>query len=307
MGKISDYPKVQTLSEADTFLLESSSGTRGILAKDLAKDIWDLLDPYINPVTRRNIWRGKNLGSVFTDEQKAAIRDGSFRGMFIGDYWETTPPTNTSFGGTTYNRWRIVDIDYFIGSSEGPYGENTVFEHHLTIMPDFHMHIGQMVQDSGPTVADGYAGSLWKTMYEPEINDVEYWGPFDKTMGYIINPIEVITTKKASDSSYEIGSKEDYSNLQLPTEVQITGNNAFSDDAVLVGSPLDGYFSQFAAFRLNSSIIRSLDRGPYWLRDLANNYRNGERSFEIVDQYGKIGGTLKTASNYFRPYFSIKG
>lgn len=44
-----------------------------------------ILDKGIN---HKNIYRGKNLGSKLTNEQKNAIITGSFDDLYIGDYWE---------------------------------------------------------------------------------------------------------------------------------------------------------------------------------------------------------------------------
>lgn len=65
-------------------------------------------------------FRGKNLGTTFTAEQKAAIAAGTFDDIYVGDYW--------TFGG---NVWRVVDIDTFVGT-----GSPKTQEHHVVIMPD---------------------------------------------------------------------------------------------------------------------------------------------------------------------------
>ena len=36
---------------------------------------------------RRNIFRGKNLGTAFTSAQKAEIKAGTFKGFFIGTFF----------------------------------------------------------------------------------------------------------------------------------------------------------------------------------------------------------------------------
>lgn len=64
--------------------------------------------------------RGKNLGSSYTAEQKAAIAAGTFDDIYVGDYW--------TFGGTV---WRVVDIDTFY-----QHGDPRCTEHHAVIMPD---------------------------------------------------------------------------------------------------------------------------------------------------------------------------
>ena len=61
-----------------------------------------MLDGFAPVELRRVLFRGKNLGTALTAVQKAAIKDGSFKGMFLGDYW--------SIGGRI---WRIVDMDYW--------------------------------------------------------------------------------------------------------------------------------------------------------------------------------------------------
>ena len=42
---------------------------------------------------RNSVFRGKNLGSNVTDEQKRAIREGTFDNMYVGDYWEDDEAT----------------------------------------------------------------------------------------------------------------------------------------------------------------------------------------------------------------------
>jgi hypothetical protein len=65
--------------------------------------------------------RGKNLGSTFTAEQKAAIADGSFNDIYVGDYWE--------IDGVKYV---IVDIDYYMN-----YGSPvSTTDHHVIVLPN---------------------------------------------------------------------------------------------------------------------------------------------------------------------------
>ena len=65
-----------------------------------------------DPNLKRVISRGKNLGRTLTSAQKAAIRNGTFDGMWLGDYWQ-------------YNdnscKWIIVDFDRWL---DYPNGEN---------------------------------------------------------------------------------------------------------------------------------------------------------------------------------------
>lgn len=78
-----------------------------------------MLDSFAPVELRRVIFRGKNLGTALTAVQKAAIKDASFKGMFLGDYW--------NIGGRI---WRIVDMDYWYNC-----GDTAFISHHLVIMP----------------------------------------------------------------------------------------------------------------------------------------------------------------------------
>lgn len=66
----------------------------------------------------RNIFREKSLGESITAEQLAAIRDGSFKDLYIGDYWE--------INGVKY---RIADVNYWknVGYPESEKVQNPIY------------------------------------------------------------------------------------------------------------------------------------------------------------------------------------
>lgn len=74
---------------------------------------------------KRSTVRGANLGSTFTAEQRQAIKDGSFDGLYLGDYWVHQGVN-----------WRIVDFDYWLGRQETENPNVRVDKHHIVIMPD---------------------------------------------------------------------------------------------------------------------------------------------------------------------------
>lgn len=115
---LQDLPKPDSISANDRFLLGQADGKNKAVA---ISDYFDILDPFVDVAFRRTHFRGKNLGSVYTEEQKAAVRDGSFRGFFVGDYWEIGD-----------KKYRIVDFDFYVVKNT-TYGTNI---HHLLIMPD---------------------------------------------------------------------------------------------------------------------------------------------------------------------------
>lgn len=89
-----------------------------------------MLNEFIdNPYMHRNVFRGKNLGEFITDEQLAAIRDGSFADLYVGDYWEKDGV-----------RYRIADINYWKGVGY----QESVQKPHILIVPDTILGSGQM-------------------------------------------------------------------------------------------------------------------------------------------------------------------
>lgn len=73
------------------------------------------------------VYRGQYLGTEITDEQLARIKDGTFKDLYLGDYW--------TFGN---NSWRIAAFDYYYKA----YGQNgvgsetfTIDEHHVILIP----------------------------------------------------------------------------------------------------------------------------------------------------------------------------
>ena len=112
-----------------------------------------LLQP--RAATHNAIYRGKYLGDTVTAEQAAAIADGSFEDLFIGDYW--------TMGGVNY---RIADFDYWyrIGFPEA----SRVEKHHAVIVPDTAIATGQMKGDN--TTSGGYRASLMKSKMNDTIS-----------------------------------------------------------------------------------------------------------------------------------------
>lgn len=105
-----------------------------------------LLQP--GAATHNAIYRGECLGDAITDGQAAAIADGNFEDLFIGDYW--------TMGGVNY---RIADFDYWYRT--GFPEAIRVEKHHAVIVPDTAIATGQM--NGGNTTSGGYRASLMKS------------------------------------------------------------------------------------------------------------------------------------------------
>lgn len=110
-------------------------------------------------LAHRTIYRGKNLGSTITDEQSAAIRNGNFTDIFIGDYWKH------SWRGQTIT-FLIVDIDYYMKNlPHWEHTEHNVFRHHVVVMPlGWHIYDGSYWVENAPYKADGdYSGGYYNS------------------------------------------------------------------------------------------------------------------------------------------------
>ena len=116
--KITDYPQVADVKTDDVFLIDGTRGTKTIPVSRMPYDLFEGI-----PEMHNQIYRGKNLGSIYTPTQKEAVLTGSFTDLWLGDYWV--------IGGVTY---RIADFNYFMST-----GEPSVTANHIVVVPDQHM------------------------------------------------------------------------------------------------------------------------------------------------------------------------
>ena len=135
---LSELTQINELVSGNKLLVGTTDGNKAIAAEDA---LFAMLDGFAPVELRRVLFRGKNLGTALTAVQKAAIKDGSFKGMFLGDYW--------SIGGRI---WRIVDMDYWYNC-----GDTAFTSHHLVIMPDEALYNAKM--NTTNVTTGGYVGS----------------------------------------------------------------------------------------------------------------------------------------------------
>lgn len=270
--KFKEYPNSTSLSDTDAFIIDGADGTKHILTPDAAA----ALVGSISPQAHSRIFRGKNLGSTVTDEQKAAIRDGSFKDLFLGDYWVINDVT-----------WRIVDMDYWYNT-----GSSALTTHHLVIMPDSCLYSHVMNDDF--TTAGGYVGSK---MYTEGLNEAK------TTISGIFGDM-VLTHKEylsnAVTDGVVTGMAFKDSTVELPSEIMMYGTNIFS--AIGDGSEtFSGYTfckTQLALFDVAPRFITN--REYYWLRDVVSS-----GCFALVDDYGRADWVGADSGGGVRPVFSI--
>ena len=98
-----------------------------------------------------SFYRGKNLGTAPTEAQLAAIRAGTFAGIWVGDYWKREITYTDSASGTSVTnnvRMRIAHINYPRNSATP----------NIMVIPEYCLYNAKM-NDSN-TNSSGYKGSI---------------------------------------------------------------------------------------------------------------------------------------------------
>lgn len=270
--KFKEYPNSASLADNDAFIIDGDDGTKHILTPDAAISLIGSISSEVHS----RIFRGKNLGTSVTAAQKAAIKDGSFDDLFLGDYWV--------IGGVN---WRIVDMDYWYNT-----GSTALTTHHLVIMPDTSLYTA--VMNSNYTTDGGYVGSEMYTtnLAQAKTTISSAFGDMVLThKEYLSNAVTdgVVTGMAFKDSSVE-----------LPSEIMMYGTNIFSpiNDGTCNFSGYTLCKTQLALFAIAPKFITI--RSWYWLRDVVSS-----DSFACVSNGGDAGWDLAGGGFGVRPVFSI--
>lgn len=223
------------------------------------------------------IYRGKNLGTAFTAAQSAAIRDGSFKDLYIGDYW--------TINGTVY---RIADFDYFLRS-----GDTECTAHHAVIVPDVNMDT-QKMNDTNVTTG-AYVGSK---MYTTNMATAKAKIKADFGSAHILAHREYLANAVANGKQ-SAGAWYD-SEIELMTEQMVYGGSVFAPacDGSTVPANYTIGCKQLNLFRHRPDLISN--RQTYWLRDVVS-----AACFAHVGGNGICGYAGASGAYGVRPAFPI--
>ena len=222
------------------------------------------------------IYRGKFLGESVTEAQYAAIADGTFADLYIGDYW------------TINNRvYRIAAFDYLLNT-----GDIKCTTHHALMVPDKNLYSHEM-NDTNTT--DGaYMGSK---MY---IEGLEQAKTIIKSdfAGHVLQKRIYLTNAVANGHS-SAGAWCD-SEVDLMCEHMVYGNGVFSpvSDGTTAPNNYRAEKSQLPLFQHEPS--RICNRANWWLRDVIF-----APDFALVNGGGNAGSSHASYSYGVRPYFCI--
>lgn len=271
---LSELTQINELVSGNKLLVGTTDGNKAIAAEDA---LFAMLDGFAPVELRRVLFRGKNLGTALTAVQKAAIKDGSFKGMFLGDYW--------SIGGRI---WRIVDMDYWYNC-----GDTAFTSHHLVIMPDEALYNAQM--NTTNVTTGGYVGSA---MYKSNLANAKtivnaaFQGSVLTHREYLCNA--VANGRPSGGAWFD-------SSIELPNEPMMYGHPHFSptSDGSTVPSIYTISKTQLALFMVCPRFIvnRSYNQ---WLRDVVSS-----AGFALVDLIGSTNCSLASFSRGVRPVFPV--
>lgn len=264
---LSELSQINELVSGNKLLVGTTDGNKAIAAEDA---LFAMLDGFAPVELRRVLFRGKNLGTALTAVQKAAIKDGSFKGMFLGDYW--------SIGGRI---WRIVDMDYWYNC-----GDTAFTSHHLVIMPDEALYNAQM--NTTNVTTGGYVGSA---MYKSNLANAKtivnaaFQGSVLTHREYLCNA--VANGRPSGGAWFD-------SSIELPNEPMMYGHPHFSptSDGSTVPSIYTISKTQLALFMVCPRFIvnRSYNQ---WLRDVVSSaafaYVSGNGHPNCGDASGSLG------------------
>lgn len=271
---LSELTQIKELVSGYKLLIGTMDGNKAIAAEDA---LFAMLDSFAPVELRRTIFRGKNLGTALTAAQKAAIKDGSFKGMFLGDYWV--------IGGRI---WRIVDMDYWYNC-----GDTAFTSHHLVIMPDEALYNAQM--NTTNVTTGGYVGS---EMYKNNLANAKtivnaaFQGSVLTHREYLCNA--VANGRPSGGAWFD-------SSIELPNEPMMYGHLHFSptSDGSTVPTIYTPSKTQLALFMVCPRFI--IDRShAQWLRDVVSSAHCADVSGNGHADYGGAAD-----SRGVRPVFPV--
>ena len=270
---LSELTQINALTADDKLLIGTAEGNKAIGADDA---LFAMLDAFIPKEQRRMIYRGKNLGAVVTEEQKANIKNGTFKGFFLGDYW--------TIGSYT---WRIVDFDYWYNC-----GDTAFTTPHLVIMPDKPLYNTQMNETNITT--GGYTGSL---MYTENLDQAKTLAA--SAFGDLILTHREYLTNAVTDGHASAGAWFD-STLDLPNEIMMYGCHVYAamNNGTVIPTNYTIGKTQLALFTVVPKLISN--RATFWLRDVVSS-----AYFAGVGSHGGTHYYYASHSLGVRPVFAI--
>ena len=187
--------------------------------------------------------RCKYLGTTITSAQNTAIKDRTYDGLFIGDYW--------TINGVN---WRIVAIDYYYNV-----GDTNFDKGNIIVMPDTVLYNAQM--NTTNTTAGAYVGSLMRTQNLNSARTIA-----QNAFGSHLANHRIVLANAVDNSGPNNWAWYDSDGVELPTEVQIYGTRAWG--SALKGWDVATQKQQFPLMLFAPQFVNT--RQDYWLQDVSS-------------------------------------
>lgn len=230
--------------------------------------------------------RFKNLGTVPTPAQCAALASNDMSEFWNGDYWQSG------------NRiWRIVDNRGIARRR----GDTNFDKPSLIIMPDDCLVPADgstHLMNDTDTTAGGYKNTKYRSTYRSICHSiVDSWCGSSHVATHKELISSAVTDGKASSFSWES------CDVELPTEFNIYGGSVWSNSSSAgSGNNVGSQWGQFALFQLAPYMAINRSQS-YWLRDVV-----AASWFAIVASNGPANGFGASATHIgFRPFFILIG
>lgn len=234
-----------------------------------------------NAATHNMVYRGKALGGSVTSEQWAAIKAGTFKDLYLGDYW--------SIGGVDY---LIAAFNYWLTC-----GDTACNTNHLLVVPRNNLYTAGM--NSSNITTGGYVGSeMYKTglaQAKTTINNAFGSAHILNHRQYLVNAVT---------SGAPTGTDWYDSTVELMNENMVYGGRQFSpvpNGATDPWNTCRNYTidkSQLPLFHLAPWLI--CNRQWYWLRDVVS-----AAAFADVDSGGYADCSDASYAHGVRPVVGI--
>lgn len=236
-----------------------------------------------NAATHNMVYRGKALGGSVTSEQWAAIKAGTFKDLYLGDYW--------SIGGVDY---LIAAFNYWLTC-----GDTACNTNHLLVVPRNNLYTYKFNPTN--TTEGGYVGSdLYKnglTQAKTTINSAFGSAHILNHRQYLVNAVT---------SGAPTGTDWYDSTVELMNENMAYGGRQFSpmpNGATDPWNTCRNYTidkSQLPLFHLAPWLI--CNGQWYWLRDVVS-----AANFAYVDSDGNADCTGASNADGVRPVVGLIG
>lgn len=280
--KVPELVAITAPANSNLIPIHDGTGLKKITYQNLAAAVNQPVRDEIAPLLFNNagahnaIYRGKNLGSSVTAAQYAEITAGTFKDMYIGDYW--------AIGGVNY---RIAAFDYYLKC-----GDTSTTKHHVVLVPDTNLYT-HIMNDTNITTG-AYVGSK---MYTEGLKQAKTTikAAFS---GHVLSH-RIYLSNATSNGKASAGAWVD-SEVDLMCEHMVYGNGVLSP--VSDGSTVPNNYrvekSQLPLFQHEPS--RICNRESWWLRDVIS-----ASYFANVTDTGNAGCNNASRSYGVRPAFCI--